>query len=176
MKNLLVVAGFLFEAFGLILTAVGLWRTWKANTDGREPMWPWLRQCVDFLLHNVLRRTPSAGTISASGSGTSHFTGTASGYAYQSLNDEMTLDQKIETVQANALSALESAAQARAAVAKEQREREVALKSLEARLSSTEAEFRDYAKRLVVDGIPMAIGGLAVVGLGLLIQTLGSLI
>lgn len=68
------------------------------------------------------------------------------------------------------------AAQAQGSVDKEQRERKQALKGLEERFSSTEAEFRTYAQRLVVDGIPMPIGGLAVTRVGMLIQTVGNLI
>jgi hypothetical protein len=176
MNNLLFVVGFLVEALGLTLAAVGLRRTWKANTDGREPLWPWLGKCADFVLYRVLRRRRTPVTITASGSAHGHSSVSGSVYGHTPLNDGMTVDQKIEAVQSNALSALKSAAQAQGAVAKEQREREQALNGLAERLSGTEAELRSYAKRLVVDGIPMAIGGLAVIGLGLLIQTVGNLI
>lgn len=176
MKNLLVALGFLVEAYGLTLTAVGLWRTWKANTDGREPLWPWLRQCADYLLYKVLRRKRAAVVLAPAASAHAHASLSASGYSHTPLNDEMTVEQKIETVQANALTALQLAAGAHGAVTEEQGKRERAFKGLEDRITGTETELRTYATRLVVDGIPMAIGGLVLIGLGLLVQTVGNLI
>ena len=170
MKSMLIV-GSMVEAVGLALTALGLWRTWKANTG--QPL-PWLWQCADFVLYKVLRRKRTPVTLRPHGSAISHAAWTGFLYGHQPLTDGMTVDQKIDAVQANALAAIESAAHAYEAAGKEQREREQALKGLEQRLSGSEEELRTYAKRLVVDGIPLAIGGLAVAGLGLLIQTVGT--
>lgn len=176
MRNALFVIGFVIEAAGLTLTAIGLWRTWRANTDGREPLWPWLRRCSDFLLYKVLRRKREPITLSVGTGRIGHRAGSATVYGHQPLSDEMTIDQKIEAVQANALSALDSAARAHSAVGKERSEREHALKGFEERISGTEADLRDYAKRLVVDGIPMAVSGLVVTGVGLLVQTVGNVL
>lgn len=176
MKNALLIVGFLAEAIGLALTATGLWRTWKANTDGSAPLWPWVRRSTDFLLYRVLRRQRPPVNLTVGGSVVGHVVMSASGYGHQPLKDEMTVTEKFETVQANSVSALKSAAEAHGAIAKEKHEREQAQRSLERRVAGAETDLKAHAKRLVADGIPLAIGGLAITALGLFLQALGNLV
>jgi len=96
------------------------------------------------------------------------------GYASTPLTPELTLDQKIEAVQTNALRALKDASQATAAVTTEQHKREEAIRKLTNRLDGAEVTMASQAKRLVVDGIPTAVVGLGLAAVGLVFQALAS--
>lgn len=99
----------------------------------------------------------------------------AHGYVSTPLTPELTLEQKIEAVQENALRALRDASQAMAAVTTEQRKREQEVREMANRLEGAETTLVSRTKRLVVDGIPAAVAGLVLATVGLTLQALASL-
>lgn len=167
--------GFVMEIVGLGCAAVGLWRTWHDNADGRPFFPPRVRAASRWMSRHILKRSPAAitgqivGVLPALGF-------EAAGHVSQGLNDSMTVDAKIEAVQSNALHALDRATSAGQAVEQERRERERAIEEVLARLDGAERSMTDYTKGLLVEGIPLAVGGLAAATVGLIIQTVVALI
>src|SRR4051812_1441853 len=98
--------GFVLEIIGLACAARGLWRTWRDNAQGRSFFSPRVTGALGWIRVRLLRREPITVTGQAIGIMPS-FEMSAAGYALQGLSDTMSLDAKIEAVQANALNALD---------------------------------------------------------------------
>jgi hypothetical protein len=169
----LIVLGFVVEATGLCLTARGLWRTWRANSSGHDFLAPWARRVVNWLLHSLLRRPHPATTIRLNAT-LPGVEAAFHGHAFQTFRDDSTIEERVDIAQANALSALQAASTANSAIAAERRERQTGHAQLDQRIASTESDVTAFARSLVVDGIPLAVTGLGLAGLGLLLQTIGS--
>lgn len=174
-RGVVLFAGYPLEFAGLCLAALGLWRTWHENAEG-APFFPDpVRRAVRWFQRVVLRQRPVAiravGSMDLSGLGALE----GHGSAWSEFSAEMSVEEKLEAVQANARRALDAAALATAAVAKERATRESQFASLEQRLAGAEVELKAHAKRLVVEGIPLAVAGLVLVALGLVLQAYGSI-
>jgi hypothetical protein len=169
----LIVLGFLLEATGLLLTARGLWRTWRANSAGRDFLSPRLRHAVNWIMYSLLRRPRPVVTLGLNAT-LRRDEAAMHGTVFQEFRDDMTIDERADIAQANALSALEAAGAAQSAIADEQRERKAGHAQLDERITGTESDLTTFARSLVVDGIPLAVGGLGLAAVGLLLQSIAS--
>lgn len=167
--------GFLFELVGLALAAVGLWQTWSEHA-GARPFFPLpVRRAGHWIRTHVLRRPPPAVSVGV-GAGTITLEASASGYASNRFNDQMTLEEKVETAQDNALRALEHAAKASDAIRTEVHDRKRAIASLEEQVAAVDSRVTDFAKGLILDGIPLTVFGLGCAVFGLLLQGLANVV
>lgn len=169
----LIVLGFLIEALGLGLTGTGLWQTWRANAAGRDFLPARVRRWVDWVKHSVLRRPRPSISVSANAvlpplEMVGHIT------AKQTFTEYMTIDEKVNVVQANALAALQSAGNLASELRAERRQRSESDDRLSARIQGTEHQVREFARSMVVDGIPLAVLGVVLTTIGLLLQTIAS--
>jgi hypothetical protein len=169
------VIGFVVEVIGLALTGFGLWQTWESNAEGRDFLPPRLRAAVNWVKHSVLRRPRPGVTVSLNAQ-LPAWEVALGGHAYASVRDDMTIEEKLNVVHANAISAIEAAARANQAAERERRERERALARFDERFRATEQTLTSFARGLVVDGIPLAVLGLGLAVVGLTLQTVGSLL
>lgn len=172
---LLIILGFGFEALGLAIAAQGLWKTWEANAAGRDFLSPRARQAVNWVRYSLLRQRRPVVTIGLNAT-LQPMEATFSSYTHQEIDEGMTTDERLSVVQANALAALRAAANAQATADTERKAREREVARVEERLDGTERRMTEFAQTLVVDGIPLAVGGLGLVGVGLLLQTVASLL
>ena len=167
-------AGFLLEFVGFAIAAVGLWKTWKANADGRPFFSPRIRRFGNWVWVKLLRRHPRMHVGTARG--TTWTTSSASGSGYVStFTDELTLEEKVQAAQENALRALADAATAQQAASEEKHRRERAVSQLQDQLHGTEEALSAFARELVVDGVPPTVAGVACAVLGLLLQAVASI-
>jgi len=167
--------GFLLEFVGFGVAAFGSWQTWKANADERPFFSARIRKAGNWIRVEVFRRRPRTHQVTGSASGSSTVHGDAAGYVSQTLTDAMTLETKIEAVQANALKALAAAAEAHRVAVEEKRERKTAMAVLEKQIHGTQQELSKFARGLVVDGVPLTVTGLTFAVFGLVLQAVASI-
>ena len=165
--------GFLFEIFGLGIAARGLWETWRSNAGDRRMLPDRVHAAGRWFRRRVLHRKPRT----VQGNGNLRLPAPvvqASGTVTKGLRDDMDIEAKIAVVQENALQGVRIASEAGAAIREETRERKEADEALANRHHHAKETTRSYAQRLVVGGIPKAVGGLAFAAVGLLLQAIAS--
>ena len=170
--SVLMGLGFLFEFIGLAVAACGLFHTWRDNADGRPFFWAWVGRVSAWVSVKVFHHEPRQREGNASVTNT--ITVSASGFAAEGLNDEMTSAQKFEAIQTNAIKALTSAVKAHEAVSQEKRDRTAAISELASQINHTKTDVTSFARNLVVDGIRPAACGLVMAAFGLLLQATAS--
>lgn len=168
-----MIVGFVLEALGLAMASWGLWRTWRRNADDRA-FWPrQVRRPFAWLRRQVLRRkTATVEPKANTARGGFQLGGTA--FSTHALNADMTIDEKIEAVQANAMAARKAVVMAELQIREEASIRKRHIAELRQRIASVEVDAASYARQLVVDGVPQAILGLAAAALGLVLQGVAS--
>jgi hypothetical protein len=165
-----MASGYILEVCGLLIAAYGLRKTYRENADGRPFLadWPWLMRLME-------RVTGGQHVARGSGSATlPGMTGSGAGIAPLRLDPAATIDDKLAALVEHSNRALAEAVGARAAVDVEGRKRRRAVEGLKARMGTLEEGARAYTRRVLVAGVPMAIVGLFLAGLGLLLQGLAT--
>ena len=165
----MMVLGFTLETCGFVLAGVGLWRTWRDNADGRDFLSPKIRGIVDRALLRSPRVVPGRASAGIA------VEADAAGFLSRGFTEGMTPDQKLDVAQGNAIAALKSASEARHEIDKERVQRQLEIEALEKRVDAMQADTQAFAKRLVVDGVPVAVVGLSLAAFGLLLQAIPSI-
>jgi hypothetical protein len=170
----LMIVGFALELCGLGCAGNGLVKTWRANAPGRV-MYPQWSSTIHHALARVgIRQTHTVSSSRSTSWDTDAVTVTEDAYVTQLLTAEMTTDDRIEAVQANAVHALEAAVEARQRMASEQRARERDVDDLRRKITQSEQTTSHLAKSLVVDGVPLAVFGLWLAFAGLVLQAVAG--
>jgi hypothetical protein len=169
-----MMVGFLLEFIGLGIAAFGLWKTWRANANGRPFFSPRLRAAARWIRRHILRRSPRTQSASGTANGTISIRGDATGTVTEVFTEDMTLEEKVNAAQENAVRALKNAATAQQGVEAERRAREAAVDSLTSQLQGTQETLTTFARELVVDGVPLTVGGLVFAAVGLTLQALAT--
>lgn len=173
----LMLAGYLLEVIGLAVAAHGLLQTWQVNRDGRSflagmPKVLQLRQWVVRQWHRIF--TPRPEPIDASVSPATVQVTSAVETPWTHVDDEPTLEDRIKALEVAHGQVLAETRQTAARLEEEGRERRNEVAQLNDRVEVVEHKARAYTRRSLVEGIPIAILGLALAGLGLILQGIGT--
>ena len=163
----LFVIGCIIEVAGFLISARGLWRTWRDNAPTGAPMFPQLQQ----LLNRFRRRKLLAARDTASSSGTA-ILATGGGYGHTPVDRSAPIEEQIRTLERNIIRALKMSASVEHAVQKEARQRGRDLAALEERLTRADQDNVRLFRTLVIDGVPMAVTGLLMAAAGFMLQAL----
>ena len=87
----LLCIGFVLEALGIGLTALGLHRTWRANANGRDFLAPWARRRVEWVKYVLLRRERPTISVTAN-LVLSGVEMAARGMVYTDVREDMTIE------------------------------------------------------------------------------------
>jgi hypothetical protein len=175
--TLLMLLGLGLQLGGIVVTATGLWRTWREHAGGNarlrdELVKPYqiALQRAETLLRKLMRR-PARRTVEVSAAGTALATGRATvtrGWAALPKTwraSHALIDQRL-----NELRRELDEIDARVADVKDEAQ------GIAAQVSETERRLEEQDKAMAVSGIPLAVHGLIYVGAGIGVQILAELV
>lgn len=164
-----MAGGYVLEVLGLAIAAVGLRKTWADNADG-----------LHFLagtprLYRFWAKLRGPRVLQASGAINAVSTIEATGEVTVGLaRGDRSVEARLDALEQDLKQALDTARAAHQRVDTEQRERRRAVESLQERVETVENSTRAYARRTIVEGVPLAMMGLCLAGFGLVLQGLAT--
>lgn len=169
---MLLFVGYVVEVAGLLVTGLGLWRTWQLNAE--QPFWPApVRRASRWVLRYVLRRGPKA---HIGGGSVAAVTAIARGGGFAGYAPPAgTLDERVAYLEQRTKQILQEAGALRSAIDAEGRERKRDVRRLGDALDRAQVELTRLSRRLVVEGIRLSAAGVFLLAVGLVLQATATL-
>jgi hypothetical protein len=164
--------GVAVELFGLTLTGVGLFHTWRDHAEG-QPFWPAVRTEFSDWLRRVAGRPRPVAITGGIALGRLEFSGSAHGVRpwdlAATIEGQMAqLRDKVDSISAEASRAHFAAEEVRKALDRRAR-------ALEEDLAALRTDLSGRLRAQVLHGLPLAVLGVILAGSGTLIQFLAAI-